>query len=92
MEHPFRFLDFLLSVSPSYSGKFCPAFASQITAGQWTSSPCAVSGECGRVTSLMMMQVLPPVGAAPALACPLSESVHPAKVLNAISDDVFEVA
>ena len=53
-----------------------------------------VSGECGRVTSLMMMmmQVVPPVGAAPALACPLSESVHPAKVLNAISDDVFEVA
>ena len=52
-----------------------------------------VSGECGRVTSLMMMmQVVPPVGAAPALACPLSESVHPAKVLNAMSDDVFEVA
>ena len=85
--HPFRFSDFLLPVSPSSSGKFCPVFAPQIAAGQWTPSPCAcvVSGECGRVTSLMMMmQVLPPVGATPALACPLSESVHPAKVLNAI--------
>ena len=85
--HPFRFSDFLLPVLPSSSGKFCPVFAPQIAAGQWTPSPCAcvVSGECGRVTSLMMMmQVLPPVGATPALACPLSESVHPAKVLNAI--------
>ena len=94
MEHPFRFSDFLLPASPSHRGKFCPAFARQIAAGQWTSSPwCVVSGECGRVTSLMMMmQVLPPVGAAPALACPLSESVHPAKVLNALSDDASKVA